>query len=229
MKRIVILSACLFLLFSVGQAHEEKPGFPGIQYQKKALEFGVNGSFFINNFFNITGLDEPVFQDPFGLSLKYLHGRWAFRAGGNFVMNNFESKSALTGASTRGVKTHNYTYRIGFERQTVLNKRWKVYYGIDFIGEDIYDFNEFQNSVETVTSEIKSVGFGAGPILGFQYYFTDRLSLFTETGLYRISTTGKSVETFSVNWRRNSSVNQTTNELRFVMPTSIFVAVRLTK
>jgi len=190
------------------------------------VEVGTNASFFINNFFNITGLDNPVFDDPFGFTGRLIRNDWALSGGINGQMFKLSS-SELDSTRNRTSINNTINSRFGFEYQREIGKRWKFNVGLDYRYENQRSLNEFLNGFEKVTSETASNTHGFGPTMGLQFYISPRVSLFTQSGAFYLFGKSVSQNTFEINSRNNTKTTSETSEVRFVLPTSIFVAIQL--
>lgn len=89
-----------------------------------------------------------------------INQKTALRAGLNLDISNGESEGTYP------------DIKLGIQKNK-RNKNWVLYYGLDF------SYSYFKsNAVPTVTSR-----WGASPLLGVQYFFNERISLYTEASL----------------------------------------------
>jgi hypothetical protein len=72
--------------------------------------------------------------------------------------------------------------RIGLEYMTTINKRWKVYYGIDYEYSRYRDYRQNISNTQGYQTDwtVASERHGISPILGFRFEFNDRIGLQTE-------------------------------------------------
>jgi len=223
---------CITLLLIVGCSHaamsQEKESSNSRIWNSEGVnyEIGTNASFFIGNFLNITGLGDPVFNDPFGFTGRLIRNDFAFGVAiqGSMLQQDFQE---LDSSRNRNTVNNSLFYRAGFEYQHEVGRRWKMNVGVDYIGSTTRFVNSFSNGFEVVTSENASITHGVGPTLSFQYYISPRISLFTRSGIFYSITNGIAQTTFSVNSQNNTKTTTTSNEMEFTFPSSIFVAIQL--
>ena len=116
--------------------------------------------------------------------------------------------------------------RLGLEWQFRWTKKLLMSFGVDGFYFSEYNsvsvFNGFEE--QRVTDRLR--GFGGGPVIGFQYFISERLSIYTETAVYYSEGEGNHDELFSLTPEFNQFDKVKTIELDFVWPTSIFLAMR---
>lgn len=190
------------------------------------VEVGTNASFFINNFLNITGLDNPVFNDPFGFTGRLIKNDLALSGGINGSMFK-QTSTELDSTRNRTSMNNAFNTRFGLELQREIGKRWKFNIGLDYRFENLRSYSDFLNGFEKVTSESASNKHGFGPTMGLQFYISPRVSLYTQSGAFYFLGKSVSQNTFEINSRNNTKTTFQTSEIRFVLPTSIFVAIQL--
>jgi len=171
MKTILFYFIFMFVLFqSFGQDSTRTP----VSYKN---EFGIDATGFFRQFIN---KNTDYFS---GLYLTY---RRHFKPGNirSGIGFDFQSNSNRNMNTDFVYSTINVQSRIGWEWYSTLTKRWQVYYGIDFRTNIGYDRITATYSKDVKNERIRiNQGYGLGPVLGFRYKFSPRLSLVTETSL----------------------------------------------
>lgn len=189
-------------------------------------EIGFNSTLLVKQFVNLGANNIPF--SPYQVTYKYLTKKnFNLRLGAGLS----SSKVTTTTTTTTGQNppdprvTKNYTmnYRLGFEFQNMLTPRWKCYYGADVT----YDYQDVNTSSSSFNLRDKSNGFGAGPVLGIQYYFSDRISVFTELGFLYKNISSKTDITSPQNPSQNQSTKSTELSGNFFVPTTLFVAIKI--
>ncbi len=226
MRTFFLLSLFTLLLSTPLLAQEEgdatKPA-KGVKH-----ELAVNATFFIKQFLNFSE-DNSIEISPYAISYKRINSKLkVFRFGlGLTLLNSKFQDDALP--SDRVTKNISLNTRVGFEKQFQLTKTWSTYIGVDLTGSYGVSSTSFNNGFEEVTTERTSWNIGCGPVLGIQVHFNDRISLFTETAFYYAYQETNDKSTFSVSTFQNDTDKLTEQRIRFVLPTSLFFAVRLFK
>jgi hypothetical protein len=148
-------------------------------------EFGVDATGFIKQFLNFNQGQFPEYYNP----VYYITYRRHFSCGNiRFAIGgNFSSQDIVTPFAGDSNEYHSNAYsfnaRIGWEFFNSIGKRWQVFYGLDFKPSIFYSKDDapYWNGGYANGLETRSQLLGVGPMLGFRYKLTHRISLTTET------------------------------------------------
>jgi hypothetical protein len=192
---------------------------------KHAHYLSINGTFFLQEFFSFANSTAVITPSPYIIEYKYLPGNHGFRMdlGGNFS----SKKSYLDSSQVQINRTASLNFRIGYIYQKKLTKHWSIFTGADVVGTFSPDVLKDNSTLDIVTTTNNAYTVGFGPALGIQFAINNRIGLFTETAFYYQAVFSKQTST-SLNFPElNSSTNSIENDLRFVIPVSLFFYVRL--
>jgi len=210
-KQLLFIALLLFSFqFSFAQDDTEfKPRLvhAGINVTSVISSFSGNGS-------NIEAFDFPIL---FRFGKKKLVLRLGIGANGSSkesfdnITQSFRQSSSAEGA-----------VRFGFEKNLVQEKKYNVYWGLDFIGRYTEDKVDIFNQVD---SQIKdsAIGFGGGPLFGMKYHITNRLYLSSEATLYGIV----NLETLEERGFTSSKINTTSYDFSLQPPLVLYLNYKL--
>jgi len=192
--------------------------------QRKEVSFNTTNV--ISNIFSLS--DQGDLIDPHSLSVRFItpdgEGDVSkisrLRMGVNILSSL--SSDEFVGFESRTLDNWSVNLRMGFEQQRFLAEKFEVYYGWE-VGilyhltksEIIFDFDSIVNTNNRY-------GVGTGPYMGFQYHFTDRISVYTESNIYfEYNFQEQKLENFGDD--QNSSVSSFT--LDHFLPNSLYFAI----
>lgn len=223
----MLIFLCISFL-AIERAHAQEPTQVKPIWNSNGLkvELGTNASFFIGNFLNITGLGDPVFNDPFGIHVRVIQNEFALSGAINGTLTN-SKQTESDNDIVRISNGHNFNYRLALEYQHMVAKRWKLNLGINYLGESV----KFQNRTETGSqwseSLSSSISHGVGPSIEFQYYINEKISLFTRSVVaYNFGRTFSESQQ-SIDPSSARKINSDFQNIRFSFPSSIFIAIQL--
>ena len=192
---------------------------------KHAHYLSVNGTFFLQQFLSFANNTASVSPSPYIVEYRYMPGNHGFRidAGGSFS----NKKSFLDSSQVQISKTAALNFRIGYVYQKKIARHWSIFTGVDVITSINPDVLTDNSTIDIVTTTNNSYTVGLGPALGIQFAISNRVGLFTETAFYYQATISKQTST-SVNFpETNTTTNSIENDLKFIIPVSLFFYVRL--
>jgi len=185
----------------------------------------INGTFFLQQFFNFATSTAIITPSPYIVEYKYLpkHHGFRFDAGGSFS----QKKSFLDSSQVQITNSTTFNLRAGYVYQHKIAKHWSFFGGADVVSTITTSFLRDNTVEDVVTTTNKSTSIGFGPSLGIQFAINDRVGLFTETAFYYQYVFASQGVT-SVNFPdSNSSTRSQENDLKFIIPTSLFFYIRL--
>ena len=185
-------------------------------------EIGINATTFINKFISLNGNDVDL--GDYMLTYKYHIGNKALRLGVGGQFSNF-SEQLSNGGGNRDSKKMEFNFRVGYEWNKQVSKKWNFYAGLDIVSGISETVTQTNNS-EKVSLTNKTSSFGAGPIMGIQFFINSHISLRTEGSLYYLHSSINNKEVFSVNTTLNSDTTDTANVTNFGLPTALFFVIR---
>jgi hypothetical protein len=213
-------------------------------------EIGINATQLIKQVVGLSNTTPATL--PYTLTYKYISGKKAFRfgIGASVARDKGESQPLNTPYQFyRPVPTYfNQTFadiRIGYEIQIPVEKRFVCYFGFDLVTafdrENSFSVNVNDNlpsfySYNRTTVDNSMFRIGGGPVAGFQFFISKRISLFTETPLYFTWSKGN-LKTESItdsDFGQGQSIttindiNSTSaTRLNITLPVTLYLAVRL--
>ena len=192
-------------------------------------QLGLNGTEFIKQFLILNNNNLPN-NSPYLLTYKYITDGVGLRTGLGGTMTN-SSRNPNNGTPSISTQGMTINFRIGFESQYTLGKRWLYYVGFDAF----YDYSlsrtktsstsGFPPKTTEITSGTESFGVGAGPVLGIQFMLGKRISFNAESNAYyrysenRVSQTNPQFPQFSTNEFTSR------NALGITIPTNLFFII----
>jgi hypothetical protein len=215
----------------------------------KKHEIGINATMLVKQLVALSNINPPTL--PYALTYKYITGKNALRFGIGASVTRDKSKSRAFSAPLQNypsVPTYiNKTIadiRLGYEIQFPVEKRFIGYLGADIVAtydrEKSYSITISDNLPSYYTynkSTVNNTTFrvGGGPVAGFQFFLTSRLSLFTEVPLYftwgktAVNTNsitdsyfGQGLSTSQIS--DSSSISST--RLNITLPVTLYLAMR---
>lgn len=225
MKHIFLLFAFMVCATKAFPANDSTQAVKPLVVKKHAHYLIVNGTFFLQQFFNFATQTTTITPSPYIVEYKFLPGQHGFRidAGGNFSsQKNFLDSSQVTINSNTS-----FNFRVGYVYQRNITKHWAIFAGADLISTIGISKLTVNNTEDVVITASHSYTVGAGPALGIQFAINNRIGLFTETAFYyQIVDSIQSIS--SVNFpESNNKTHSIENDLKFTIPTSLFFYVRL--
>jgi hypothetical protein len=225
LKRTYLTLLFIALVFGAFAAGDSTDVAKKVIVKKHAHYLSINGTFFLQQFFNFTTSTAIITPSPYIVEYKYLpnHHGFRFDAGGSFS----QKKSFLDSSQVQITNSTTFNLRAGYIYQHKIAKHWSFFTGVDVIFANNISFLRNNTTEDVVTTTNNSVSFGAGPSLGIQFAINDRIGFFTETALYYqvvVSNSG----TTSINFpETNATQTGVENDLKFIIPTSLFFYFRL--
>jgi len=219
---ILLFSAIVMSGFS---ANDSTDVTKKVIVKKHAHYLSINGTFFLQQFFNFTTSTAIITPSPYIIEYKFLPNHHGFRvdAGGSFS----QKKNFLDSSQVQITNTTAFNFRLGYVYQHKVARRWSFFAGADVVSTISNSFLRDNTVVDIVTTKTKSTSLGIGPSLGIQFAINDRVGLFTETAFY-YQYVFSSQGVTSINFpETNTGTSAKENDLKFIIPTSLFFYIRL--
>jgi hypothetical protein len=184
-------------------------------------ELGLSTSFFQNNVLN-----NSQGTNPYSLTYKLITHKLGIRlgAGGTFTQNKVEEEGF---ADNKRDISYTTDVRLGAEWRKSIKDKWLIYAGIDLIGTQIVDKSIIDSGFDKVTDISSALGYGGGPVVGFQFYVNEHLSFATEGAAYfrnLKTTTARLFENFP---DFDDNINSTSSqEVVSQLPSNIYIIYR---
>jgi hypothetical protein len=215
----------------------------------KKHEIGINATLLIKQLIALSNINPPTL--PYAVTYKYITGKNALRFGvGASVVSDKSKSRAFTAPFKNYPSVPTYfnktvaDIRMGYEIQFPVEKRFVGYIGADLVA--MYDreksfsvtISDNLPSYYTYnTSSLNNTTFrvGGGPVAGFQFFVSSRLSFFTEMPLYftwgktDVNTNSITDSYFgqSVNTSQISDSNSiSSTRLTITLPVTLYLAMR---
>lgn len=183
-------------------------------------ELGINATSFINEFISLNNNSADL--GDYMITYKYHFGAKALRFG---LGGQFSQLNEDVGGGDRDSKSNILEFRIGYEWNKQITKRWAFYTGMDIVGGNTKSVSE-TNNFERVTLTNSTTSFGGGPILGIQFFINSHISLATEGSLYYRYSEISDKEEFSISSEFNKDETSSRNAINFGLPTALFFVIR---
>lgn len=188
-------------------------------------QLSLNATSFIGPYLTFNG--NVVSNSPYLLTYKNINKGRGLRTA---IGGTFNSRSQNPGNGNNLSKNANgrLSFRIGYEFQEELSKRWLYYVGIDAVYG--YELSRTKTSVvqgfppqntEIITGT-ENFGFGGGPVFGLEFKLGKRISLNTETTVYLTYNEIRSVNNNPGFPSFSSTSFTASTAASIVIPTSIF-------
>lgn len=184
-------------------------------------EIGLNVTNVLNEVLGNNSGNAPL---QYTILYKYfLSEKTAIRSG--FGINLFQNSSDNFIQGFRTNKSTRLDFRLGLEWRKPIAEKLMFFIGLDGIAaydNSETDFFDFQGKI---TTERLRLQFGGGPVLGFQFNISDRLSVSTESFIYYVySDINNQV---SVNGVPDSESNDKEVRLQHILPSFLYFNLRL--
>lgn len=188
-------------------------------------EIGLNMTSFVENIISFSGSIENT--SPYLLTYKYHFPKHALRFGIGGAYSTSSLDVDNDPIDTRNIDA-DLSFRLGIERQYVLNPRWVTYLG----GDLVYFFDQIKATADSDFDKVvtnRTVGsYGGGLVLGAQFNITPRLNISTESSIhifYREENEKITSEEFPDLF--NESTKKTDTAFEIIVPVAIFLKFRL--
>lgn len=208
---------------SFGQNYDKKEAISA--FFTHGNELGVN---ITNVLGNVLSLNPNNINSPYGLIYRRHLGSTSLRTGLDVGINSKEDFTFGNNIqSERKTTEQTINARIGYEWHLPINRKFMFSYGFDIIGNrfsddsEITEFSFNGNVINDFKSEERTLGFGGGPVLRFDFRFNDRLSLSTESTFYYIR--NRSTDKLYDGGQILIDDKANANNLNLVLPQSLFV------
>ncbi len=219
---ILLFTGCCLTGFAADDSTEVAKK---ITEKDHAHYLSINGTFFLQQFFSFASSSTTITPSPYIVEYKYLprHHGFRFAAGGSFS----QKKSFLDSSQIQVNNTTSFNFRAGYVYQKKVAKKWSFFVGADVVSTITTSLLRDNTVTDIVTTSSKSYSVGLGPSLGIQFAINNRVGLFTETAFYYQYVFSNQGVT-SVNFPdTNASTGSRENNLKFIIPTSLFFYVRI--
>lgn len=186
-----LLFLCLFCLsFSLsaqngGKTKKDKTKKEKVQKEKPSLdwnhELGINASFIIERILNFS--DNELAVSPYLLTYNVGLKNWKIRVG----VGGDNKKTVTTEEGFADSETNHQSsidFRLGYGYQKKFGDKWTGTFGADIVGLYRNDRQVSDTGFDKIIREKNTKGIGAGPVVGIQYDFGKRLSLYAEGTFY---------------------------------------------
>ncbi len=183
-------------------------------------ELGFNATNFVKQILNFSSTTIPF--SPYTITYKYLGNNFNVRFGAG-VTTSKETEKIQNSTNDRTTKNYAMNYRFGIEKQSIITKHWKCYYGIDLM----YDYVDNTSNFSSSSIRSRYDGNGAGLVYGLQYYFNKRISLFLETGFNVMKYKSKTMITNSSNPNNNQTETRSGTSGSVFLPSTLFLSIKL--
>ncbi len=162
-----------------------------IQEKPKLVQVGVNATDFVRQYLVFNSNNLNLTTSPYDLNIKLFQNklnlapntRIGLRMGFGYLFAE-NSNTQNNSSSNFKTKTEGLNYRLGFEFQQDLSKRFTVFYGLDYRRGKNKNLTEntFENNgvKETSTNENSNKSRGAQIAFGVQFKITNYLNINTE-------------------------------------------------
>jgi hypothetical protein len=181
-------------------------------------DISVNITSILGNALSLTDEDAG---SPYGVSYRRINGTKAVR----ISINGFYDKTNQVDQNFNIVNSSVYEvdFRIGYEKILNLSSKTNLMYGLDLltaIRNERSEINAF-NLGFSIIQEDKSLKYGLGPALRFEYKINDRVSFMTESTLYFTLGNAKT----EVNDPNVPNTESDLSSLELSMPQAIFITI----
>jgi hypothetical protein len=208
----------LFFFFSYAQETEEKT--PG------QWELGANITNLINQIFDSNGGVSN--QSPYVLVANYNYNeKKSLRLG---IGMNLRASTNASGLENVGqlevVRDIRSNLRVGMEFRKKVAKKWRLHYGLDFVGA-VNSFKTKQGDFGVTQTNNDFFSAGLGPVIGFAFTPNDNIAIWTEANWYFTYNSSKTKFRFD-NFPQNSietTENSVTGDI--TVPLSLFISFKL--
>lgn len=177
-------------------------------------EFGINISMVSNLILGGDGTADII--NPYVITYKNISSsNQAFRMGLGLRLDFSEQKE-----QERKLSNTSFDFRLGYEKQYYMTERWLIYTGVDFLS----GWENHTSKTDNFESKDRIWRIGLGPLFGIQWQINKHIGLSTELALYYLHTEEKETSSFGGN--DQDSNKNTSNSMRFNLPSNIFLTIR---
>ena len=216
MKATSFLFTLIILTSTVFAQESETP------QPKTTHEIGVNFTFFVKTFLSLNNSNSNNISTPYALSYKLLRNNNGMRFGVGGIFNETIQKDERD-TTELSTKNTSFDFRLGYERQVPVTKRWLTYFGWDIL----YGLGNTSSETESVNTKETTQTIGTGPVIGIQFNINKKIKLFTESSVYFTSSDISRKETFQNFPQQNLEENGSSTDFSFGLPTNIFLTITL--
>ncbi|MBA3900052.1 MAG: hypothetical protein H0X62_07570 [Bacteroidetes bacterium] len=220
MKKLPVAVIVFLISFSLSAQETEN--------ENHKNELGIEFTTFVRSLLPYEqGLSQFPLQ-PFFLTYKRHFGNSALRLGAGGNLTILQDTGGYNTQRNYTDRRHGANLRIGWEFQQLLSRKLKVYYGADIVGGYGFSVAHHLSSQHGTPDWITTTtSFGAGPILGIQWWLTPRISFATESSFY-ISRINSESEFRYVNTPENNKYTlRRTIQGNFAPPLFIYFTFRI--
>lgn len=227
--RFLYLGILLFLSFNaIAQEVRESPVEEVAQKVKEKtpvqFEMGLNAPLVFGQLLSSNALTTN--PNPYLLTGKLFFGKLGLRAGvGGHINNTIEREGDF--ADSEAIEDLGIETRFGIEWRSALGNRWKGTFGLDGIFFSNKNITILDSGFDEVRTGTVNTGWGVGPVLGLQFFITDRLSILSEGAFYYTQAeaqTSRLFKNFPEFDDELGSIN--TTSLRINLPTTFFIVFK---
>ena len=148
----------------------------------KRTDFGINATSFVNKFLNFNDSEGDVGDFLFTHRI-YRYEKMILRMGFDIGYTNVKIEPDDDDEEILS-SIFNAKYRVGWEKQNPIAKKWTFLSGYDFLTGFRNNTVESKNNFDDVKSVDWTYDIGMGPIVGFQFNINEKVGLFTESTFY---------------------------------------------
>lgn len=188
----------------------------------KSSDIGLNITNVLSAFLGNNGSEINVNSYPF--IAKFNWGRNAIRVGVGFKFDNSDDRLILSEQFI--FNNFQLNSRVGFERKKYLGNRFGFFYGLDFISVIRNEESVVSNNIDVTTLISDQLGFGGGPVYGFEYYLNNLMYLGAEGHFYGLYSLTRSSTEFEFNPDINTMRETRAFDARLTAPVSLYLMVR---
>ena len=215
-KTTILITAFFLSTFNIIFAQNDTAESKNFEH-----EIGLNVTNLLTDLLGNNNRSDP---GTYLISYKHLRGKRAFRVGLNV---NYAFKNTDNGfGQTIKLVNQNIQLRMGKEWRRNITPKFQSYFGFDGLAGLLNEESTASVTNNFIVQKDRTLIFGAGPVLGFQFAIFDGLLIGTEGSLYAtynsISTTFETFSNFQNPPARTSNgLNIQTN-----LPKSLFLILK---
>ena len=189
-------------------------------------ELGINVT---NVLGNVLSLNPNNASSPYGLTYRRHWKKISFRSGINFKFFSDENSDFVGGNfQLKKLKNTNLDLRIGLEKHFPLSSKVLLSYGADILGGYETEFSSVEEFTVNGTNQFfssdeRTLGMGAGPMLRLEYKITPHLFISTEASFYGYIR--RTNEQLSINGIISEEPLKTDYTIELQLPQSLFVNI----
>jgi hypothetical protein len=211
-----ISTFCIVFFFLAKISAQDKFSFP------KSSDLGLNITNVLSSFIGNSNGDLDIESFPFMVKINRKNNAIRFGLGLNLVNSN----ELLTDVEQFILNNFQISGRVGFERKKYIGNKFGFFYGLDVISTFRNEESTFSNNVDITNIIENTLGFGGGPVYGFEYYLNKFMYLGAEGSFYGIYTSANRKEIFEFNPTINSERQTSGFNARLTAPTRLYIMVR---